>query len=399
MKFKSLDRMIDEVTEYLKRRENFNASELNIAVSPYRVCPLGAHIDHQGGPVLGMTINAGTVLAFIPNLKKRIRLYSANYQGVAEFGIENIKVPRRDDWGRYAMGAAKILCEARNVKHGFIGALSGSLPESGLSSSASVGLSYLTALAHVNGIGLSPQDYVELDRKIENEYLRLNNGVLDQTSIVYGRKDQLIYIDTKAGTTEAHTRPEWADEFKLVIVYSGIRRELTFSGFNTRVEECGKAAGVLGIMGGRRSAKTFSDVPDDVFWKHFKRLPEELRRRATHYYGETQRVKSGLEAWDKGNMREFGRLMNESCESSFKNYECGSPEIKTLQEIMSKTTGIYGSRMNGGGYGGSLTAFVEKSFPESSAADILDQYKKKHPEAGENAAVYFAESDDGLRLT
>lgn len=398
MRFTPLERRTDEVTEYLKRRESFVPGELNIAVSPYRICPLGAHIDHQGGPVLGMTINAGTVLAFIPNLEKRIRLYSTNYPGVVEFGIENIKVPRRDDWGRYAMGAAKVLVEAENIKHGFIGVVSGSLPESGLSSSASVGLAYLTALAHVNGIGLHQEDCVELDRRIENEYLRLKNGVLDQTSIVYGRKDCIIHIDTRTGKTEAHPGPEQADAFRLLIVYSGIKRELTSSGFNTRVEECSKAAGILGIMGGVRSAKTFSDVPEDVFWKHFKRLPEELRRRAAHYYGEAQRVKIGLEAWDQGNMMKFGRLMNESCQSSFSNYECGNQQMKTLQDIISNTSGVYGSRMNGGGYGGSLTAFVTQHFSEDDAASILEQYKKRHPEAGESAALYFAQPDDGLRL-
>lgn len=398
MRFIPFERRIGEITEYLKRRENFVPGELNIAVSPYRICPLGAQIDHQGGPVLGMTINAGTVIAFVPNLEKRVRLYSANYAGVAEFSIESIKVPGRDDWGKYAMGAAKVLGESGNIKHGFISAVSGSLPESGLSSSASVGLAYLTALAHVNGIGLHKEDYVELDRRIENDYLRLKNGLLDQSSIVYGRKDCIIHIDTRTGKSEVHTRPEQADPFKLLIIDSGIKRELTSSGFNTRVEECGKAAGILGIMGGVRSAKKLSDVPDDVFWKNFKRLPEELRRRAAHYYGEVQRVKTGLEAWDQGDMMKFGRLMNESCQSSFSNYECGNQEMKTLQEIISKTGGVYGSRMNGGGYGGSVTAFVTNSFSEDDAQAILEQYKTRHPEAAETAGVYFAESDDGLRL-
>ncbi len=268
----------------------------------------------------------------------------------------------------------------------------------GLSSSASAGLAYLKALAHINGIELTGDDYVDLDRRIENDYLKLQNGILDQTSIVHGKRDNLLYIDTRTGNTELYAKPEKGADFKILIVYSGIPRELTSSGFNIRVEECAKAAGFLGLMGGVRSAKILSDVPASVFRENSTRLPEELRRRAAHYYGEVERVKRGVVAWNEGDIEEFGALMNESCESSFSNYESGSPELKSLQQIISSTKGVYGSRLNGGGYGGSLTAFVRTSFTKESAAGILKQYTNEYPETEGSAAVYFAESDDGMRL-
>lgn len=398
MEFIALEKQTEEAAAYLKRRESFNESHLKIVVSPYRISPLGAHIDHQGGPVLGMTIDARTVLAFIPIDEKRVRLYSMNYPGVAEFDIYGIKSPGRDDWGRYAMGAAKALAEYRGIGRGFTGALTGTLPSAGLSSSASSGLAYLKALAYVNDLELGPEEYVELDRKIENDYLRLSNGILDQSSIVYGKKESLLYIDTVTGHTEAYPRPKNWEGFKILIVYSGIPRELTSSGFNTRVEECRKAAGLLGIMGGLRSAKTFSYIPETVFREKSPKLPEELRRRAEHFFAESERVTMGVAAWNRGDMNAFGRLMNESCESSFVNYEVGSPELISLQEIISSTEGVYGSRLNGGGYGGSVTAFVRRDFPHDSAAGILERYKKQHPEPGVNATAYFAESDDGIRL-
>jgi galactokinase/galacturonokinase len=398
MEFISLERQSEEAAAYLKRRESFSESHLNIVVSPYRISPLGAHIDHQGAPVLGMTINARSVLAFIPNDDKRVRVYSMNYPGVAEFGIDNIKAPGRDDWGRYAMGAAKALREHKGIERGFTGALSGSLPAAGLSSSASSGLAYLRALARVNGIEPTPGEYVELDRRIENDYLKLSNGILDQSSIVYGKKESLLYIDTVTGHTAAYPRPHNWDSFKILIVYSGIPRELTSSGFNTRVDECRKAAGLLGIMGGLRSAKTLSYIPESVYREKSQKLPEELRRRAEHFFSESERVTMGVAAWNRGDMKAFGRLMNESCESSFVNYEVGSYELVSLQEIISSTDGVLGSRLNGGGYGGSVTAFVSKDFTNDSASGILEQYVKRHPGPGKDAAAYFAESDDGMRL-
>ena len=111
MEIATIEDRVSEVTEYLRKREKFADSDLSIICSPYRISPLGAHVDHQGGPVLGMTINAGSLLAFIPTHERKIRLYSMNYPGVVEFSLDNIKTPRRDDWGRYAMGAVKATQE------------------------------------------------------------------------------------------------------------------------------------------------------------------------------------------------------------------------------------------------------------------------------------------------
>jgi len=389
---------IEELIEYLKKREKFADSDLNVVVSPYRISPLGAHIDHQGGPVLGMTINTGSLLAFIPNHERKVRLYSMNYPGVVEFSIENIKTARRNDWGRYAMGAAKVIQEHMPIEVGFTGAIIGSLPASGLSSSASAGLAYLKAFAYVNNCILSNEDYVELDSGIENKYLKLQNGILDQSSIVYGRKNSMLYIDTVSGEATAHPKPESAEGFKILILYSGLTRELTSSGFNERVEACKRTAGLLGLMGGLNSAKTFSDIPEEVYHAQQKRLPEDIKHWAIHYFSEVGRVKEGIRAWDAGELEKFCSLMNESSRSTLQNYENGGPQIKDLFERTISQEGVYGAAINGGGYGGCVVAFVSDEFSENSALEILSAYTKEYPELKEKAQAYFAEPDEGLRL-
>ncbi len=398
MEFTPIPVEIEGLIEYLKKREKFADPDLNVVVSPYRISPLGAHIDHQGGPVLGMTINAGSLLAFIPNYERKVRLYSMNYPGVVEFSIDNIKTPRRDDWGRYAMGAAKVIQELRPIELGFTGAIMGALPASGLSSSASVALGYIKALAYLNNHNLLNEDYIELDTGIENEYLKLQNGILDQSSIAYGKKNSMLYINTLSKEVAAHYRPESAVDFKILILYSGLARELTSSGFNTRVEACNKAAGLLGLMGGLNSAKIFSDIPEEVYLAQQKRLPEDLKKWARHYFTEVGRVNEAINAWDCGELEEFGNLMNESSRSTLENYDTGSPEIKRLFEITSSRDGVYGAAINGGGYGGCVVAFVSNDFSENSASEILSTYTKEYPELKEKAQAYFAEPDDGLRL-
>lgn len=398
MEFLPLQDQVEKLVEHLKKREKFAESELKIAASPYRISPLGAHIDHQGGPVLGMTVNARTLLAFVPNHERKIRLYSMNFPGVVEFGLDYIQTPTRDDWGRYAMGAAKVIQEHMPIEVGFTGAITGSLPASGLSSSASVGLAYLKALAYVNNCNLSNEDYVVLDSGIENEYLKLQNGILDQSSIVYGKHNSMLYINTISGEVTAHPKPESGEDFKILILYSGLTRELTSSGFNERVEACNKTAGLLGLMGGLKSPSVLSDIPLDVYETEKKRLPEDIKQWAIHYFSEVGRVKEGIKAWDTGELERFGDLMNESSKSVLQNYETGSMEIKRLFELASSYDGVYGAAINGGGYGGCVVAFVSNNFSENSASEILNIYTKEYPELNEKAAAYFAEPDQGLRL-
>ncbi len=398
MAFSPLHDQVEKLFEHLKKREKFADSELKFVTSPYRISPLGAHIDHQGGAVLGMTINAGSLLAFIPNYERKVRLYSTNYPGVVEFGIDNIKTARQDDWGRYAMGAAKVIQEHCPIEVGFTGAITGSLPASGLSSSASVGLAYLKALAYVNNCNLSNEDYVVLDSGIENDYLKLQNGILDQSSIVYGKHNSMLYINTISAEVAAHPKPESGEDFKILILYSGLTRELTSSGFNERVEACKKTAGLLGLMSGLKSPGVLSDIPPDVYKAQKQRLPEDVKNWATHYFSEVERVENGIKSWKEGNWNEFGKMMNESSMSTLEHYDKGSIEIKQLFEFASSYDGVYGAAINGGGYGGCVVAFVSNEFPENSAYEIISRYNKEFPELKEKSAVYFAEPDEGLRL-
>jgi len=397
MKFESSDTLKEKVISHLKKRERIIEEEVKFVFSPYRISPIGAHIDHQGGPVLGMTIDAYTILAYIPINESKVRIYSTNYPGVVEFNLDKIGAPSKKDWGRYPRGAATSLYNHRKIKNGFVGALTGSLPSAGLSSSASVGLAYLLAFAICNELKLSPKEFVELDRQIENDYLGLQNGILDQSTIVYGKRDHLVEIDTVNSKVLVLKKPDNSENFKILIAYSGLTRELTDSGFNKRVEECKKASMLLGMMSNIKSANQFSDIPADTYKKHINKLPKELKKRADHYFSEVERVKMGIKAWQKGDWNEFGDIMNESNRSSLVNYESGSDELKALQEIISNTNGVYGSRFSGGGYGGCVVGFVSEKLGENEIETIKSRYLNLYPQAKYTAAFFIASTDDGLR--
>jgi galactokinase len=348
--------------------------------SPYRICPIGAHIDHQGGQVLGRTIKLGTTLEYQPLDSKELHITSDQF-GKAKFSIGELD---KLHWVRYAQAAARVL----DLKRGMKAHVSGSLIGAGLSSSASVGLAYLKALADVNDIQLTAQQLIHLDFELECTVLGLQNGLLDPMSIVHGRKDALLFMDVETGSVSPVIDSPSADS-AWVVAYSGVSRELTKSGFNVRVAECHEAASSL-----QNGAWKLGDVPREVFEAKKMSLPENLRKRAEHFFDEVERVHLGKQAWAESNPVRFGLLMNQSCESSIKNYEVGSEVLVQLHAIVSGTSGVYGSRFSGGGYGGCVVALAKRDLAEDACAEIAEKFSTLHPELP--SKVFVVEMGDGI---
>ncbi len=349
--------------------------------SPYRICPIGAHVDHQGGVVLGRTVDLGTTLEYEPLDSNQIHITSDQF-GEVEFTIGDLD---HAHWSRYAQAAARVL----NPDHGMNAHVNGSLIGSGLSSSASVGLAFLKALADVNDIELSAEQLVHLDYELEHGQLGLQNGLLDPMSIVYGKKNTLLFIDTVTGAIAPIADP-LPSGFAWLVAYSGVSRELTKSSFNVRVEECRQAAEAL-IPG----TNSLGDVPREIYEDRKNRLPENLRKRSAHFFTETDRVREGAKAWYEANLEVFGQIMNESCRSSIINYESGSDILIELHELISGMDGVYGSRFSGGGYGGCVVALAHGASAENICARAAEKFSSRHPELP--SKVFIAGTGDGLQ--
>jgi len=348
---------------------------------PYRICPLGAHIDHQSGIVIGTTIEEGIYFTFTINNKAMVRLYSADYNDYIEFSI-NEALTKTGNWYDYVKGAVCVLKEmAGNLKYGFNAVIKASFPGGGLSSSAAVAIGYLLLLQKANGIEVPPEENVKLVQRIENYFIGLNNGILDQSMILLSstEKSSLVYLDCK--TVEYKTIiPEKDMDFEVVIVYSGIEKTLSNTGYNIRVKECETAAELLLEMAeiklptsspeNKKQIK-LRDVPEEIFERYKDKLPENLKKRATHFFTEMERVRKGATLWEKGDLENFGRLVTESGKSSIENYECGSPALIKIYDVLKSTEGVYGVRFSGAGFRGSCIGII-KPLPE-----IKEQIKEK----------------------
>ena len=157
-----------------------NGSFTHHIYSPYRVCPLGAHVDHQHGLVTGFAINKGVDLWFNVREDGIVKLKSLTFEGNIEFDISRPTQVREHNWGDYARGAKYALRKRFELSHGIEGVIQGSLPVGGLSSSAAVLIAYVMAFAKANEITLEAFEVMKIASEAEREYIGLNNGLLDR---------------------------------------------------------------------------------------------------------------------------------------------------------------------------------------------------------------------------
>lgn len=385
-----------------KFSEMYHKAPQDVAFCPYRICPIGAHVDHQYGRITGLAIDRGIHFAYSSKQNGVIELTSLQFDKRAQFHISSVDERKCGDWADYLRGVTLELQQKHTLSVGLCGVIEGTLPIGGLSSSAAVSIVYLTALCRVNGIKLSPLEAIMMSMRSENNYVGVNSGKLDQSCEVYSKKDHLLYLDTKDDTYELIPTSPKMKPYEIAIFFSGVERTLAGSKFNMRVDECRSAAYALmayaGMDYGKYNETFFRDVPRQVYDDYKDRLPEQWRRRAEHWYTEQERVVAGAEAWRRGDIGTYGKLSFESGRSSIYNWETGSPELKTLYDIMCHTDGIYGGRFSGAGFKGCCMALIDPAYRESISEKVTEEYLKVFPDLKGKYQVVICHSADGASL-
>ncbi len=377
-----------------------DSKEINISFCPYRVCPLGAHVDHQYGLITGFAIDKGIHIAFCETKDGLVEATSCNFPEKISFNINNIP-EFQGDWADYIRGAAFALAKKYELQNGVKALIKGTLPVGGLSSSAALILAFMSALCRVNNIELSDKEKIYIAQAAENEYVGVSCGKLDQSCEVLCKKDHLLYLDNKTDEYELIPQNPNMPPYEIAVVFSGVERTLVGSEFNTRVDELKSASYALKAFAGMEYGKfkdsRLRDVPEDVYHKYKDKLPENWAKRAEHYYTEFKRVQNGVEAWKNGDIVSFGRLMTESGNSSIYNYETGSDELKAIHEIMLETDGIYGGRFSGAGFKGCCVALINPEYKESIKEKITKEYLKRFPKYKNSFSIHFCKTADGCR--
>ncbi|MDD7445928.1 MAG: galactokinase family protein [Clostridiales bacterium] len=381
---------------------------VNVAFCPYRVCPMGAHSDHQYGKVTGFAIDKGVHIAYAPKQNGVIELASLNFEKRAQWYVNGVP-DNQGDWADYLRGATKSLGSRYPLSRGIAGVIEGSLPIGGLSSSAAVIISFLAALCAVNHLRLSQSELIDVAQHAETDYVGVSVGKLDQSCEVLSRRNHLLYLDTKDDSYELIPTVPSMKPYEIAVFFSGVQRSLVGSKFNMRVDELKSAAYALKgyaiddgredellVPYGRFSETRLRDVPRSVYDDYKNRLPSAWRRRAEHFYTEFARVEAGAEAWRRGDIETFGRLSTESGWSSIYNYETGSDELKALYEAIIRADGVYGGRFSGAGFKGCCMALIDPAYKERMREQVSEAYFRAFPGLADRFSVHFCRSADGV---
>jgi len=383
--------------------EIYKKEPMAVAFTPYRICPIGAHSDHQLGKITGFAIDKGIHIAYGPKQNGIIEIKSLQFPKRAQWHVASTPEEKQDDWADHLRGATIALNAKYPLRKGLCAVIDGELPIGGLSSSAAVILTFLSALANMNGIELEEREMIQLAQQAENRYVGVACGKLDQSCEMYCRKEHLLYMDMQDDSYELIPTSPAMKPYKIAIFFSGLERSLAGSAFNMRVDECRSAAYALkafsGMPYGKFDETNLRDVPREVFEQYQDKLPENWRKRALHWYTEFDRVQKGAEAWRKGDIEEFGRLSFESGRSSIENYETGSPELKTLYEIMTETPGIYGGRFSGAGFKGCCMALIDPAYEQSILERVEKAYLAAFPHLEGKYSAYICETADGVKFS
>lgn len=371
--------------------------------SPYRICPLGAHVDHQHGLVSGFAFDSGIDFLFSATESGKVEMASLSFEGLMTFNVQRPVDEKQGNWGDYLRGAVWALQQDYHLVKGVRGIVKGSMPIGGLSSSAALLCGFVMAIDKVNSLGLTRQQIIDYASVAERRYVGLNNGILDQACVVLCEADKLLFLDTETG--EHRLIPFGGDNprplpFKLGIFFSGVTRKLTGTDYNLRVSECKTAAWIIQAYEGeplRELADTrLRDVSEDKLRMYSDRMPDRFARRARHFFSECDRVSDGVKAWEDGDIERFGQYVFESCESSMNNYECGSPELISLYHIMRRTPGIYGGRFSGAGFKGACIALVDPEREEEIKKYVTEEYLKEYPQYRDSFEIFFCNPANGV---
>ncbi|MFA9559300.1 galactokinase [Evansella sp. AB-rgal1] len=383
-------------------QELYGMDDYHIVRSPLRICPLGAHVDHQGGIVTGMALDSNVEMVYAPTEDGYIRIQSLDFPDEEYFHISQVPDMLPGFWGNYPRGAVKAIKENHIVKRGFNAVVSGKLPIGGLSSSAAVTTAYLMALCDVNDIHVSKIELVKYSHWVETNFIGLKNGILDQSANILSENNHLLSMDCKTGEHHLIKKSVNMPEFEVVVVYSGVSKALIGTDYNNRVDECKVGGWILQELASldlpSLEEVQLRDIPEEVYLEYRDQVPGRFRKRLDHYFSEQNRVRKGIDAWETGDIATFGQLMLESGESSIYQYESGCPELITIFETLQQCEGVYGARFSGAGYRGCCIGLIDPQFKDQIKKKIDSIYPVKHPKYKDDYRVHFCKTNEGARI-
>jgi galactokinase len=357
--------------------------------TPGRVNLIGEHIDYNGGLVMPCAVTLGTWLCMAPNEDRVIRFKSLNFPEEREFPLQASYQKTGSEWYNYPLGVFNEILKTHQITEGLDLLFFGNIPiGSGLSSSASIEVAMAFALNDYFNLGYDKIEIPLLAQKVENEFIGVNCGIMDQFAVAFGEKDKALVLN--CDTLKYKSVDCNLGEYVLAIINTNKPRKLAESKYNERVSECQTA---LAQLNQEITLHNLCELTAEKFALHSHLITDEtVLKRATHVVKENDRVNLAAKALNGGDLAEFGRLMYASHQSLKDLYEVTGAELDAVVEFCSEYEHVIGARMTGAGFGGCAIALLKKGKEEDFAKQLTDFYVER---IGYPAAIYVSEIGNG----
>ncbi len=368
----------------------YNKEAQNIFFSPGRVNLIGEHIDYNGGLVMPCAITLGTYMLIAPNNDNVFRFTSINFDETLEIPLQNGYQKDSESWFNYPLGVIHYFSRSGKELGGLDMLYYGDIPiGSGLSSSASIEVVTAFAFNELFQCGFSKLELVLMAKKVENEFIGVNSGIMDQFAVAFGEENKALMLD--CDTLDYEAVDSNLDGYILAIINTNKPRKLAESKYNERVHECQIA---LKALKQELEIHNLCEIDTDTFNLHKDLIKDEVvAKRATHVVAENERVKLAAKALANNNLKEFGKLMYASHDSLKNLYEVSGAELDAVVEYALTDKNVIGARMTGAGFGGCAIALVKQDSLESFTKALSEYYTGK---IGYAPSVYSSHIGNGV---
>ena len=383
---------IGHASREFERHFDFTASV--IVRAPGRVNIIGEHTDYNHGFVLPMAIEHETAILARGRDDLILNAFAANLDRTARADLNVRTRDPEDSWMDYLVGVADELAKLGRPLRGADLMIRGDVPIGcGLSSSASLEMAALTMFEALGGFEVAGAEAPQLGQRVENLFLGLNTGIMDQFISRMGKRNHALFLDCR--TFAFDLVPIAFPAAKFVIANTCLARGLTASKYNERVAECKEAVSVM------REARTkdgthLRDFALEDLEASRGHMRDVVFRRARHIIAENDRTKAACDAMRAGDLERLGELMNASDISLRDDYEVTCPELDAMTEIARAIPGCYGARMTGAGFGGCTINLVASGAVANFAERLMQSYKDRTGITGET--FISSPSDGACRL-
>ncbi len=337
-----------------------------VATAPGRINLIGEHTDYTGGLALPAAIDRWTAVAFSQREDSLIKVHSINMSDDYEIDLSRIKatpLPEKE-WQKYVYGAISLFQRDCGFQTGLNLLIAGNVPLGrGISSSASLEMALLNAFRDINMSDISDRELIELGQQVENIYLNVPTGLLDQFASQFSREGFIQLVDFRNLSNEYVQTHHNMENHEWALIDSQVKRSLAGSDYETRVKECRESFSLLKEKD--QNIKHYRDITESDLQKHLKDEKPILYRRLLHVVKENARTLEAQVALQEGEVEKLGELINETHHSLQKLFEASCKELDLIQKIGIKHPACAGGRMMGGGFGGCVLFLINKNGRDS----------------------------------